>query len=59
MKLGTIGVILDDDDGRLFEVDTIWADDEMDVIAIDNDKDVRHVYPSQFWALIDPPNPLR
>lgn len=55
VKLGAVGVITTDNDGRLYEVDTIWIDGEMDVIALDDDANVRHVYHSDFWVLVDSP----
>lgn len=53
--IGSIGVITTDNDGRLYEIDTIWSDGELDVIALDDDGNVRHVYPSDFWVLVDSP----
>lgn len=53
--LGSIGVITSDNDGKLYEVDTIWTDGELTVMALEDDDDVRHVYPSSFWVLVDSP----
>lgn len=53
--IGSIGVITTDNDGRLYEIDTIWTDGELDVIALDDDDNVRHVYSKDFWVLVDSP----
>lgn len=63
IKIGTIGVILDDDSrpAKLWEVMTIWGDGELTLIKpgvyIDCPR-VTHCYPEEFWPLVDTISPF-
>lgn len=52
MKLNDIGYCLDDP-LTIYIVDTIWGDGELTLIDIADETNVRHVYPCDFWALIN------
>lgn len=49
--LYSIGTILSDDDGKLYECDTIWADGELTLVSVEDDTCVRHVSPEDYWPL--------
>ena len=51
-KLNDIGYCLDDHQ-TMYIVDTIWGDGELTLHDIKDETNVRHVYPDNFWALVN------
>lgn len=55
LAIGNVGVIVSDDDGTLWTIDTIWASEGLISVIYKTGKSscIRTINADDFWVLID------